>query len=281
MGPPLKVQSPVNGKQSCKMEKKSFPPLSNVAICGGTHGNEMTGVYMVREMQKKKIDKIGSVSIKTVLANPQAVDACRRYIDKDLNRCFTNALLSSPITDSTPYELRRAQDLNAQMGPKGSEEAIDLLIDLHNTTANMGLCMIFYFKDSISLHILKYLQSKMPSVQATAIQLDIPHDEAYSLESVGKHGFTLEIGPQPNGVIRADIFNTVKQAIDLTIEWLQEFNSGRTFVGGEIDVYTLVKSVDYPRDPVTGEITAAIHPQLQVEMTLHFISQSLCKLGSS
>lgn len=36
----------------------------------------------------------------------------------------------------------------------------------------------------------------------------------------------IEAGPQPNGVIRADIFNMVKEAWDLTLEWLQLFNSG-------------------------------------------------------
>ncbi|XP_051240710.1 N-acyl-aromatic-L-amino acid amidohydrolase (carboxylate-forming) B-like [Dicentrarchus labrax] len=245
------------------MEHVSLPPLSRVAICGGTHGNEMSGVYLVREMQKQKVDQAGSVSITTVLSNPRAVDACRRYTDTDLNRCFTKGLLSAPITDSTPYELKRAQELNSQLGPKGSKEAVDLLCDVHNTTANMGLCLIFYSIDWITLHIYKYIQSKMTSTPVRVIQLDIPISEAYSLESVGKHGFAIEVGPQPNGVLRADIFNMVKEAVDLTIEWLQGFNSGSTFEGGEVEAYNLVKSVDYPRDPTSNEITAAIHPQLQ------------------
>lgn len=36
----------------------------------------------------------------------------------------------------------------------------------------------------------------------------------------------IEAGPQPNGVLRADIFSMVKEAWDLTLEWLQLFNSG-------------------------------------------------------
>ncbi|XP_041789103.1 N-acyl-aromatic-L-amino acid amidohydrolase (carboxylate-forming) B-like [Chelmon rostratus] len=245
------------------MEHVSFPPLSRVAVCGGTHGNEMTGVYMVRAMQKQTVDQAASVSITTVLSNPRAVDACRRYIDTDMNRCFTDALLSAPVTDSTPYELRRAQELNAQLGPKGSQEAVDLLCDIHNTTSNMGLCLIFYSLDWITLHIYKYIQSKMAPKPVRVIQLDIPPSEAYSFESVGKHGFAIEVGPQPHGVLRADIFNLVKEALDLTTEWLEGFNSGRTYEGGEAEAYTRVKSVDYPRDPATNEITAAIHPQLQ------------------
>lgn len=37
----------------------------------------------------------------------------------------------------------------------------------------------------------------------------------------------IEVGPQPHGVLRADIFNMAKEAVDLTIEWLQGFNSGK------------------------------------------------------
>lgn len=173
------------------MEPVSVPPLSTVAICGGTHGNEMSGIYVVREMQKENVAKTGPFSITTLISNPRAVDVCRRYVESDLNRCFTSSLLrwvrtrvpnlwsclhwkrcvhewekswlgflfsSSPITDSTPYEVKRAQELNAQLGPKGSDRAVDLLIDLHNTTANMGLCFIFYSVDWVTLHIYKYIQ---------------------------------------------------------------------------------------------------------------------------
>lgn len=245
------------------MEHVSFSPLSRVAVCGGTHGNEMTGVYMVREMQKQKVDQTGSVSITAVLSNPRAVDACRRYVEKDMNRCFTTALLSSPITDSAPYDLRRAQELNAQLGPKGSQEAVDVLCDLHNTTANMGMCIIMYCFDQIPLHIYKYIQSKMTSAPVRAIQLDLSPSDDYSLDSVGKHGFSMEVGPQPHGVLRADVFNIMKEGVDLMIDWLQKFNSGSTFEGGEVETYCYVRSVDYPRDPTTNEITAAIHPDLQ------------------
>lgn len=174
-----------------QMQRVLFPPLSRMAICGGTHGNEMSGVYMLRELKKQSVGPAGTALI-TVLSNPRAVESCRRYIDKDLNRCFTSHLLrqvgkkktnyenipkrrmplphrwhkctespgfpSDPVTDETPYEQKRAHELNAQLGPKGSREAVDLLCDLHNTTSNMGLCLIFYSSDWIPLHILKYLQ---------------------------------------------------------------------------------------------------------------------------
>lgn len=75
-----------------------MPALRRVAICGGTHGNEMTGVYLVPELERQKKEKgdaAWSVPLTTVLSNPRAIKACSRYIDKDLNRCFTSPILRS------------------------------------------------------------------------------------------------------------------------------------------------------------------------------------------
>ncbi|XP_077381695.1 N-acyl-aromatic-L-amino acid amidohydrolase (carboxylate-forming) B-like [Festucalex cinctus] len=244
------------------MEHFSWKPFSRVAICGGTHGNEMTGVYVLREMERKKVDKIGSVSVTRVLSNPEAVKVCRRYMDKDLNRCFTDALLSEPLTASSPHEMKRAHELNALLGPKGSPQAVDFLCDIHNTTANMGVCFIFYRLDWIAMHLFKYVQSKASFGPIRAIL----HESTVALVSVRalmRYNFTLEVGPQPNGVIRADIYNMVTETLDLIMDWFEKFNSGSTFEGGEVETFCQTTVLDYPRDPTTNEITAAVHPQLQ------------------
>lgn len=71
--------------------------LSQVAVCGGTHGNELSGVYLVRELlkaeKKKEEEAAEPVSVMMVLSNPRAMQQCRRYVDTDLNRCFTHASL--------------------------------------------------------------------------------------------------------------------------------------------------------------------------------------------
>uniref|UniRef100_A0A8C9RSP8 N-acyl-aromatic-L-amino acid amidohydrolase n=1 Tax=Scleropages formosus TaxID=113540 RepID=A0A8C9RSP8_SCLFO len=245
------------------MAALGLPALSRVAICGGTHGNELSGVYLLRELQKSRQEEApDSVALVTVMSNPRAVQQCRRYTETDLNRCFTDATLSSPISDRTPYEIVRAQELNALLGPKGSADAVDLVCDLHNTTANMGLCFISYSDcDWICLHICRHLQ--MPSTPVRYLHYNIPQSEAYSLESVGKHGFAMEIGPQPHGVIRADIMGIMAEGVRLMLDWVCRFNSGEQFKGDKMEVYTLVRNVDYPRDPATHSIIAAIHPQLQ------------------
>ncbi|KAM9449923.1 N-acyl-aromatic-L-amino acid amidohydrolase (carboxylate-forming) B isoform 2-T3 [Clarias gariepinus] len=249
------------------MEMIRLPALRRVAVCGGTHGNEMAGVYLVPELerqQKEKADAVGSIPLTFVVSNLRAVKECRRYMDKDLNRCFTSAFLSSPITFDTPYEIQRAQQLNSLLGPKGSEDAVDIICDLHNTTANMGLSIISYsWSNWISFHIFKHVQARVRTVPVRLVLINVPPGEAYSLESVSKYGISVEVGPQPQGVLRADIFNIMKQGVDAILDWAETFNSGKVLEGGEVEAYMIQKSMDYPRDPKTGKLTAAIHPQLQ------------------
>lgn len=65
-------------------------PLRRVAVTGGTHGNEMCGVYLAQHWLKAPGElQRASFSAEPVLANPAAAAACRRYIDRDLNRTFT------------------------------------------------------------------------------------------------------------------------------------------------------------------------------------------------
>ncbi|XP_068164879.1 N-acyl-aromatic-L-amino acid amidohydrolase (carboxylate-forming) B-like isoform X2 [Antennarius striatus] len=246
-----------------------LPRLSRVAVCGGTHGNELSGVYLVREMLKanKKVtdkDEDNSLSVTTLISNPLATQQCRRYVSRDLNRCFTNASLYGPVSDESPYEVIRAQELNATLGPKGSPEAVDLVCDLHNTTSCMGLCVIAYSdSDWICLQIFRHLKRQMPDMQVRYLNYAISGQEAYSLDTVGKHGFGMEIGPQPHGVVRSNIYTTMKLGVQHMLEWVRLFNSGTVFEGGPVDVFTVVQNIDYPRDPETHDITAAVHPQLQ------------------
>ncbi|KAM6909373.1 N-acyl-aromatic-L-amino acid amidohydrolase (carboxylate-forming) B-like [Xenentodon cancila] len=252
-------------------EPLHLPRLSRVAVCGGTHGNELSGVYLVRELLKvekgdeERDEERGQpASVTMVLSNPRAVQQCRRYIDTDLNRCFTHSTLNGPMSDTAPYEIIRSKELNAMLGPKGSRQAADLVCDLHNTTANMGLCFIAYSDcDWICLHIFKYLQRQMPDMPMRFIHFDVSNKESYSLDSVGKHGFAMEIGPQPHGVVRSNIFTAMKASVQHMLDWIRCFNSGTVFEGGLVDVFTMVKNIDYPRDSETHNITAAIHSHLQ------------------
>lgn len=67
-----------------------FDEARRVAIFGGTHGNEMSGVTLVNlwvknsaEIQRKRIET------RAFITNPKAVEKCARYVDTDLNRAFS------------------------------------------------------------------------------------------------------------------------------------------------------------------------------------------------
>ena len=64
-------------------------PIKKVAIFGGTHGNELTGVFLVKHWLENgtEIQRTG-LEVKPFITNPRAVKECTRYIDCDLNRVF-------------------------------------------------------------------------------------------------------------------------------------------------------------------------------------------------
>uniref|UniRef100_A0A671MSD0 N-acyl-aromatic-L-amino acid amidohydrolase n=1 Tax=Sinocyclocheilus anshuiensis TaxID=1608454 RepID=A0A671MSD0_9TELE len=231
-------------QEVCKSRAVAMPTVSRVAVCGGTHGNELAGIYLVREMLKKRADGTEPVSVVTVMSNSRAAQLCVRYVETDLNRCFTRAASSGAAgSDTSPYEMIRSQELNALLGPKASAQAVDLLCDLHNTTANTGLCLITYSDhDWICLHICKHLQAPMHK--------------------------PMEIGPQPHGVVRSAIFSAMQEGVQLMMDWICQFNSGRFSATNPCrNLFAVcfhgLRNIDYPRDSETHVITAAVHPDLQ------------------
>ncbi len=63
--------------------------FSQVAIVGGTHGNEFSGIYALKQWQANtSITTRDSFSTEHVFANPSAYHANKRYLDCDLNRQF-------------------------------------------------------------------------------------------------------------------------------------------------------------------------------------------------
>ncbi|XP_069047383.1 N-acyl-aromatic-L-amino acid amidohydrolase (carboxylate-forming) [Lepisosteus oculatus] len=239
--------------------RKCYPPLRRVLVSGGTHGNELGGVYVVRH--GAPCLRRPSFSTQTVLTNPRATAGGVRHIDTDLNRCFTLEALSQCASADSPYEVRRALELNQTFGPKGSDQAVDFICDLHNTTANTQACLICDTQsDYLSLHAARYLQSL--SKQPCRILLMKRNTPSFSFMSIGKHNMTIEMGPQPPGVIRADVYNKTLRLLQCLLDWIELFNRGAVIPAGSVQCFEVDQKIDYPRDS-DGQLTACIHPQLQ------------------
>jgi len=141
--------------------------LSRVLIVGGTHGNEFTGVYLIKKFEQfPQLINRSSFETLTLLANPQAFIAVRRYINKDLNRCFMHQNLENLTLSS--YEDLRAREINYLFGKNG-KTPVDLIVDLHSTTANMGITIIVDNDEPFNLQLAAYLNYINPAIKVCGL----------------------------------------------------------------------------------------------------------------
>jgi len=235
--------------------------IRKIAIVGGTHGNELTGVYLVNKF-KKNPDLVRRESFETYLlhANQKAIEACRRYIDSDLNRRFDIDALEN--IDLRNYEELAAKQINALLGPKGSEAPqMDFIVDLHTTTSQMGLSIVIGTESALAWQAAAYLKEKEPRVHLFRWEGDT--DTSPFVDSIARHGFAIEVGAVPQGVLRADLFFDTENLLQHLLDFFEMYNSGaygRPY--RELEIYDSVGLLDFPRDQ-EGGITAMVHPNLQ------------------
>ena len=232
--------------------------FEKVAICGGTHGNELTGVSLIRKWQADPRGlKRQSFEAEPFLSNPRAVTENRRYIDQDLNRCFLVTDLADPTLSG--YEQNRAKVINQRFGPKG-DAGYDMLIDLHTTTANMGASLIIQREDAFGRKIASYISEAAPEVALLAYT---DADDYPFLAEIPESSIEVEVGPVPQGVIRSEILQQTEKVVHHILDYLDAYNRGaapkteRTF-----SVFTFGPNVDYHRRS-DGTIWSAVHPDLQ------------------
>jgi succinylglutamate desuccinylase len=136
--------------------------IQRVAIVGGTHGNELQGVYLVRKWQEfPELLYRKSFECMTLIANPSAVEINQRYVDRDLNRCFATQDLANENLISS--EDQRAKEIAMQLGPR-DQTSVDVILDLHTSTANMGISLLPSSKNPFNLCLAAYLNSLHPDL---------------------------------------------------------------------------------------------------------------------
>lgn len=234
--------------------------IKHVSIVGGTHGNEFSGIYLLKKWQAKPqlLAKSG-LEIETVFANPKAFEENKRYIDCDLNRQFTHTLLSDNTLAN--YEQSRAKAINAQLGPKGDARS-DFIIDLHNTTSNMGPTLILLKSDDFNKKMGAYVLSKMP--EAVIVFEDQVSMEAHHfLASIADQGVIVEIGPQPQSVIRQDVLDWMENMTLAILEFVSLYNENTLLeLTGSYEAYRYEETLSLPQDE-QGERIGMVHKNVQ------------------
>ncbi|MCB0347822.1 MAG: aspartoacylase [Bdellovibrionales bacterium] len=226
--------------------------ITNVVIVGGTHGNEKTGVNLIRHLKNDWMNPYHSFEISFVEGNPKAIVNNLRYIDHDLNRSFNETL------NDSVYEKQRVLELHAEV--KNPETTF--VIDLHTTTSNMGVTWIFSKKDLLSRQIgYRAAGGINHSYILETVTLD---QDTHYVNQMAKHGIMIEVGPIAQNLAVAKTYNDTKSALLLVLEGIEVYNkTGRVDYSFKLPYfYKEMGSIDYPRDE-KGNIIAMIHPDLQ------------------
>lgn len=230
--------------------------IRRVAIVGGTHGNELTGVYLVDKFDRSpELLQRDSFECMTLIANPQAVMANRRYIDRDLNRSFDNGDLVN--LELTGYEEKRAREIALKL------TNVDLIIDLHSSTSNMGLTILPSSKHLFNLQLAAYLSQLHPDVRV-CYGVNCNGGDPM-LRSLVPLGCTIEVGAIAQGILDADLFQKTEMLVCACLDYVDAVNQGKPLpIPANLTVYQTLLSVDYPRNSA-GALQAMIHPQLQFQ----------------
>ena len=232
--------------------------IQSVALVGGTHGNETSGIQLVRNWLKGDIpDTYGSLDIRCYLANQAAIDANVRFVEADLNRQFS---FENLMADSTSREAALAKTLNDKLGPKGNA-LTDLVVDIHNTTSNMGATLIILEADDFNIKLARYVKKVMPEANILLEDEKPVADHAY-LCTTGKRGVMIEVGAQPQGVLREDVYQLTLTMTEAVLTFCEAYNQGELGELPECEAFRLGDNVSFPLDE-NGERTAMIHHHLQ------------------
>ena len=238
--------------------------INTIIVAGGTHGNERTGVSLVEKWMAHPEcynTLCKSANVELVLANPEAVRLNRRYRDFDLNRAFSQTCLDVTVEPSQ-YEFRRARELNRMYGPKGANTRTDLLLDVHNTGSNMGYCLILSARDAFTMRASAVLTQEFDD----AWIYYQPEERSASpyFGTVAKADVCIEIGPQQHGTLNAAIFDRSEKLVKRYLELAEEWNRGELQKREpiQVEVYTQLRDLGYPKPQGGGAIQAMIHPDL-------------------
>lgn len=237
--------------------------VTQILVTGGTHGNELTGVRTVEQwatlVGNLSTDDTSAepLSFSTLIANPLAVQNRVRYVEEDLNRQFSLQALSE---NRTSIEAIRAKELNSEFGQSSNKQP-DLVIDIHNTTSNMGTTLILIERNPFNQQLARYVHKQLPECNIL-----LEDDQSYAdhpyLCSLGKYGVMIEMGAQPQGVCRADVFVKSMTLLDTITQFVSHWNEQNLPQYGTAPVYQFIENISFPTGS-DGIVNAMVHPNLQ------------------
>lgn len=236
-------------------------PIRTVAIVGGVHGNEFSGIYAIRRYQQQpELIQRPSFSVSTLFANPQAHQANKRYLHSDLNRQFKTVDLNNPALAN--YEQSRAKVINQLLGPKENPKT-DFVIDLHNTTSNMGACLIMTQAGPFYNQLAAYVKMVMPEAIISRDEDHFAREDHALLCTLGKYGVIVEVGPQSQSVLRQDVLEQMHEMTKHILDFVELYNTGTLpELPKRTEAYLYLHSIKLPMNE-KGERLGMVHKNVQ------------------
>lgn len=236
-------------------------PIRSVALVGGVHGNEFSGIYAIRRFeQAPELMSRPSFSTTTLFANPEAHKANTRYLHSDLNRQFKTVDLNNPALSN--YEQSRAKVINALLGPKENPKT-DFIIDLHNTTSNMGPCLIMTQAGDFYNKLAAYVKMVMPEAIISRDEDHFAREDHALLSTLGKYGVIVEVGPQSQSVLRQDVLEQMMEMTKHILDFVELYNTNTLpALPKRTEAYLYLHSIKLPMNE-KGERLGMVHKNIQ------------------
>ncbi|MDJ0722042.1 MAG: aspartoacylase [Desulfobacterales bacterium] len=203
-----------------QLDQHAEAEFKTVFIVGGTHGNERTGVMLVRRWQRDPTPvRREMFTTRLLMANPEAIRRNTRFVHQDLNRSFGSPRPGAAAAE--PYEIHRAREIRAVMA--GARARV-FTIDLHTTTSNMGITLI---TDTAPVNLMLAAQVKQrdPAMHIYAFPPGERIDNC--LRASADAGLGLEIGPIPQGLVRHDVLQAAEDSVQIILDVIDAHGRGR------------------------------------------------------
>ncbi|MCB0385520.1 MAG: succinylglutamate desuccinylase/aspartoacylase family protein, partial [Bdellovibrionales bacterium] len=156
-------------------------------------------------------------------------------------------------------ESQRAKELSDEVFKWASGEPF-FLIDLHTTTANMGVTLVLSKMDRLSARVIKRICDQDPSYHVL-LNSD-RDDECIFVDSMAPHGLLIEIGPVPQNVYDPRVITLMEKVVVETLEALLEEEASLPTPGPiEVELFQEGPAVKFP-GAINGQLTTIVHPDL-------------------
>lgn len=226
-----------------------------VAIVGGTHGNEKTGIFLIRKFLENPSLLPAEHQYKLLIGNPKATESHQRYLDFDLNRAF-----HSKVILPTDYEFTRAQTLQKEV-ESWSQDSPFFLVDLHTTTSNMGPSIVLSKKDLFSAHVADLVLKQNPETRLVFNTRSESKGHCF-VESMAPHALLIEVGPVSQNTFNPKAIESTETLLKQILGAIDKVSHQNHLPPITLSGYQEGGSEPFPKDS-KGLVAACIHPQFQ------------------